>query len=239
VDITPPNPTFFNASGAIHSAGMVGRSITISPACSPAGCGGSPPPAAPGTYYPASLSPPPVSQEPACTPSSCTGDYEDLIASCSPQPITCGISPNAAVDLTSSCSNFNTSTDNATACLIHSLAGSDTITVGGGPPVTQPPRFVAGSGSPLLATGKVNAGDQISTSDSLVTIPVYDGTPLIPSGNTASVNVIGFIQGFVQSANASGQITLTIVNLSGCGSSPSGPPVIGDGVSPVPVHLIQ
>jgi len=43
-----------------------------------------------------------------------------------------------------------------------------------------------------------------------------------------------------QDATGNAQIAVTILNVSGCGSTVvSGTPIIGDGVSPVPVRLMQ
>jgi len=58
------------------------------------------------------------------------------------------------------------------------------------------------------------------------------------------VNVIGFVQVFINSvttdALGNAQIPVTILNVSGCGSTVvSGTPIIGDGGSPVPDRLMQ
>jgi Flp pilus assembly protein TadG len=236
---------FFNGTGAIFASGIVGTQLVISPRCNPANgvCPAPPtllPTAASGGYYPASFTTPPANQEPAGCTLGC--DYEENIAACSPQPITCGVSANATVDTTDSCgASYNASTSSATSCLIHNPPGppgNDTIAiVGGGPPISQPMQFGAGANNSLVAAGKVAAGAQVSTSDSLATVPVFDQT--VPGWrSTGSVNVIGFVQGFITAVDAAGSITMTVVNLSGCGD-PSGAPVIGDGISPVPVHLIR
>jgi Flp pilus assembly protein TadG len=238
---SPGNPAFFAPTGAIVTPGMVGRPLLIAPApiCPSGACPAPPLPAQPlGGYYPASFTTPPASQEPASCTLAC--DYEENIAACSPQHVSCGVLANATVDTTGSCGgNYNASTNSATSCLIHNPPGppgNDTITiVGGGPPISLPMQLDAGANNPLVAAGKVAANAQISASDSLVTIPVSDTTGVNGAGN---VNVIGFIQGFITNVDTAGQVTLTIVNLSGCGG-PSGAPVIGDGISPVPVHLIR
>jgi hypothetical protein len=85
----------------------------------------------------------------------------------------------------------------------------------------------------------LSGNDLVTTSDSLVTIPVYDGagTP------GATVNIIGFLQVFIDQAfpggggPKAGQFHVTVVNVSGCGSSASGTPISGG--SAVPVRLIQ
>lgn len=98
-------------------------------------------------------------------------------------------------------------------------------------------QFIAGDDNPLVEAGAVASGDQISTSDSLVTIPVSDQTTGWAS--STNVNIIGFIQAFVTGVGtpASGQVFVTIVNMSGCGTGATVSPVLGDRISPVPVHL--
>jgi hypothetical protein len=155
--------------------------------------------------------------------------------------VQCGLPNNANVDMGACSGSRNTETQNGTQCLVH-FPGNDTISVAGGPPappLSQPMDFVAGDDNPWVKSGVIASGDQVTTSDSLVTIPVYDGTPLSPSGSAAPVNVIGFIQGFVTSAPVSGNISLVVVNMSGCGIGATAPPVIGDGISPVPIHLVS
>ncbi len=229
------SPFFIVSSGHINFSGQVGTTLRLTPACPAAGCApGSPPnPTIVGAfvqYVQAAMTGPLPSEEPASCTLGC--NYEENIAACSPEPIACGISPNAAADFSNSCTNYNSSTHSATQCLVHSGLGADTITL------SQPMRFRAGDGNPLVVAGKLSTGDPVTVSDSLVTIPVYDGTPLVPAGTSAPVNVIGFIQGFVKNVLPNGRIFITIVNISGCGAGATGPPIVGNGLSPVPVHLI-
>jgi hypothetical protein len=84
--------------------------------------------------------------------------------------------------------------------------------------------------------------DLVTTSDSLVTIPVYDpnyngGTP------PTTVNVIGFLQVFVEHVFPGsgvpkvGEFRVTVVNVLGCGNSASGAPV--SSAAAVPIRLIH
>jgi hypothetical protein len=94
-----------------------------------------------------------------------------------------------------------------------------------------------------LAGTVLSTNDLVTTSDSLVTIPVYDqtGPPDRPTSGVG-VNVIGFLQVFIVDAfqgggpNA-GQFDVIVVNVSGCGNAASGTPVMAS--SAVPVRLIQ
>ena len=83
----------------------------------------------------------------------------------------------------------------------------------------------------------------MTTSDSLVTIPVYDATGGITPTNATAVNIIGFLQVFIDRAfpagggPKAGEFHVTVVNVSGCGNSASGTPVLSVGA--VPVRLIH
>jgi len=141
-------------------------------------------------------------------------------------------------------------TSSGTSCLIHGSAGpgsgqdcfaADAASCNNASALPLKSQFVAGQDNPLVKDTLANLGDVISNSSSLVTIPVYDsaiGKPPVPP---ATVNVIGFVQGFVRDYTSAGTGTLEIyiVNISGCGPGVTGAPVLGDGVSPVPVHLIS
>jgi Flp pilus assembly protein TadG len=230
---------FNTATGEIISSGMVGQLLTLKPNCLSGGCTTTPPAPTKGQYYPAApISAPAAGSLPStCALGACS--YEQSIAACSPQPIQCGVSSNAAVDLGTCSGNRNRETYTGTQCLVHGpTPGSDQIVLTG-PPVTQPPQFIAGDDNRLVLSGAIAAGSQVSSSDSLVTIPVYDDAPLVPSGTKAPVNVIGFIQAFVTGVAHNGTITANIVNMSGCGTGATATPVLGDDISPVPVHLIS
>jgi hypothetical protein len=235
---------FDPSTGAISSAGMVGKNTTLSRACPTNGCNATsllPPAPVAGAYYDGGFTAPNAGTLPSSCTLNCT--YEENIAACSPTPISCDTT-NAQnlvnLDLANACGNYRTGTDNAVSCLTHQTLGADDITVTG-PPVTIPSVFTAGSGDPLVTNGVVGSGDQITTSNSIVTIPVIDSTVAWPPAGY-QLSVLGFLQVFInQSQPISGQIAVTILNISGCGKLPArtGNPVIGDGVSPVPVRLMQ
>ncbi|PYX00203.1 MAG: hypothetical protein DMG89_05340 [Acidobacteria bacterium] len=260
-NMRPGGGTFFDvATGQISAPGLVGTSITLKRACSGTTCSDpsmtAPPPEL--TYYYGALTPPAATSLPtSCTLSSC--NYEHNIAACSPQPIACGVAGNASVVGANPCGTGRTlQTYRGTRCLIHSTGsgpgqGQDCISVSSpancsASASTLDSQLFAGSENPLVQNGLANLGDPISNSDSLVTIPVYNSGPTSPTtGSNATpvpVNVIGFIQGFITDVQSNGgpnagKLTITIVNLSGCGTTLSGPTIVGDGISPVPVRLIK
>jgi Putative Flp pilus-assembly TadE/G-like len=228
---------FDTASGAIVSTGMVGQSVNLKRGCATNGCNVGMNAVAAGSYYDAALPSLNPANLPSCSASACA--YEETITGCSQTPIACNITSNMSIDLGGSCINYQSATINATNCRIHAALGQDTMTLTGSP-VTAPPQIFTGPGNLLVSNGIMSENQQVTTSNSIVTIPVFDDTTY--SVGSPSVNVIGFLQVFiVDTNNADGSIDAYVLNISGCGSTPprTGNPVIGDGVSPVPVRLIQ
>jgi hypothetical protein len=246
---------FDTTSGALSTtSGQVGQLVTLQPACPGPKCTT---PAA-GYYFYAQLTPPLASAVPACTVSSCA--YEENITACSPQPISCGtasaLSVVAVDHPTNSCGvSKPAQTYDGTACLIHASnqglnQGQDCLNVDAAlncaatTTSTLPAQMFAGSNNTLVLDGLGPAqGDVITASDSLVTIPVIDDTVAL-TGDPATATVIGFIQAFITDAGppsgpTGGTIHVRIVNIAGCGTSATGNPVLGDGISPVPVRLIS
>lgn len=244
-------PIFNPATGSPNlGSTAAGQQFTLTPACTGSGnsCSGKAT-VTPGaaTYIPAALDAPVT--VPACAPDSCS--FEQSIAACSPQPVSCTSSSGlqqVSID-TTLCGGTNYAAT-GTECLIHASGsglgqGQDCMGADGpfcssvAPPVVT--QMLAGANNRLISDG-INVGDLISTSDSLVTIPVFDYTAGSGSISTSSpVNIIGFVQAFVTSVNNSnGAITIRLVNIAGCSTNVGGsPPVQGDSISPVPVHLIQ
>jgi len=192
-----------------------------------------------GQYYPGAIGsdagdfPAPAQGSPSC--GAGFNAYQLAVAGCVQQPISCGATIN--IDTTTTyAATRNTDTAAAASCLIHAngAAGdSDSID----PAYPLPPfQFIAGNQNPIPNV----AGKDVLVSDSLVTIPVINATTVAP---TSSVQIIGFIQGFLNPSGdaipANNQIPVTIINLAGCGTSATGQqPILGNGASPVAVRLI-
>jgi hypothetical protein len=93
--------------------------------------------------------------------------------------------------------------------------------------------------------GRLNISGEtlISTSDSIITVPLFDVPPATawpPPGN--EVTIVGFLQLFVRNVPLSGSADMNavILNVIGCGNTlPVGSAVSGGGASPIPVHLIH
>lgn len=134
-------------------------------------------------------------------------------------------------------------------CLIHTNADGlstlqDTL-ISPGPPVV----IHGGEANPNPALRGV---DNISRSDSIVTVPLYQDLSTNPAlcaspGNcTGNTTVTGFLQLAITqtSATAGSQIQGVVLNASGCSAAsiasyPPSQPVTGSGTSPVPVRLIH
>lgn len=67
-------------------------------------------------------------------------------------------------------------------------------------------------------------GQAISSSPSIVTVPLYDGHPLCPGGSCGfTITIVGFLEVFVEKVGPP-QSTTTgyIMNVAGCGAGGSG-----------------
>ena len=173
---------------------------------------------------------------PACTLNS---DFAKSVAGCDGVAFTahqCGGGARAAWD-----PNVNNSAAAVTAglqCLLHSGGGNKLDSI--------PNAFLAGNGL-LISPGTysqtrygVASTDNILTSDSIITVPIFDQKQF--SHGNQQVTVVGFLTLFVKtvSGNNPGQFSATILNVTGCGPNPSSaPPVSGGGVSSIPVRLIH
>ncbi|HXZ41197.1 MAG TPA: pilus assembly protein TadG-related protein [Terriglobales bacterium] len=255
--------TFISASsGAITrpgnatspTPGIIGESFTLTSACANAPCNtlnppavtGGPPPTNPYNlyYYPLSIPSSGSGLCPNCVPSSPTG-FESDLACCNWSPVQCGL--NVSLDTADpSPDGSGGPAAQAGQCLIH-ISTWSAFSANCVPSLDQdcldttktPFVMEAGTNNPLKGntTGSsLNSGDVISTSDSVVSLPIYDssggGAPASP------VAVIGFLQVFINDVNDNGQFTVTVLNVTGCGNTPAPPAVLGSGL-PVGVRLIQ
>ena len=133
-------------------------------------------------------------------------------------------------------------TMNGVECLINSqngTTGQDILQLNAAPPFhpIYPFQIEIGSGNPLLGAGAAST-DLITSSTSIVTLPIYDssGSPAFPAGATTQITIIGFLQVFINDLDNSGNVNVTVMNVSGCGNSASATALTG--TSPVPVRLI-
>ena len=133
-----------------------------------------------------------------------------------------------------------------------SAAGAECLTHASGAGINQQDTlsFPFPSGPPQITSGTYPgnpyAGSLVSTSSSIVTIPIIATLPhWQPLPGT--VTVVGFMQAFINGVEPGvsndpnfGDINITLLNIAGCnGTSNGNPPVVGgQGTSPVAVRLI-
>jgi Putative Flp pilus-assembly TadE/G-like len=134
-------------------------------------------------------------------------------------------------------------TREGTECLIH----ADNF----GPSLGQDNIISSAVGAPVIIAGGYNnpnsalrTATSISRSDSVVTVPVYDGAILslnLCQSTTCdqTAQIVGFLQLGIQYVDNSGTLNAVILNAAGVNPANSGNPVRGGGVSPIPVRLIQ
>jgi Flp pilus assembly protein TadG len=200
----------------------------------------------PSQFYPVFL---PAGQVASACPSCATGGggggsgpssgafYRQNIECCNTTQINCGSQTIQPIT-----GNMVGPTGQGVDCLIHQKgsSGQDIMQVNsgtGGDLWT----ITAGSANPYGLSGP------ISTSDSVVTLPLYDGTTLCPGNSCPSqvnITVVGYLQLFLN-GETNGNVNATVMNVIPCpasGGSPGNgnPPVIASGgSSPVPIRLIH
>jgi hypothetical protein len=105
-----------------------------------------------------------------------------------------------------------------------------------------PLQIHAGARNPLVLQGVLPQDARMSTSDSVVTVFVYDGTQL-PPGPQPNLRIVGFAQLFVTQVEPSGDVWGVILGAAGCGNSSgncgSGSRISGGGAVMIPVRLVQ
>jgi len=251
--------TFFNpADGSITNpgaapAGIIGEGFELVSNCGagPGSCVPGLPAAGPGPggqtlqYYPAQL--------PAATnacPAACGSgtNFENDISCCNPTPISCGTTATLpavnqlSIDTTIFPEGGGGPAQNGVECLIHQRPGNGMDILQSGPPLTYPLQIEVGNNHPLAGT-VLSANDLVTTSDSIVMVPVYDQTTGGGGPPAGPVNIIGFLQVFIDQAFAggggpkAGELHVTVVNVLGCGATATAPAVASN--SAFPVRLIH
>jgi hypothetical protein len=227
--------------GPVSSGGVQGEQFIIKPGDPTGGQT-----AAPGKFWPVFLPAGSVASDcPACATGSGGGGtgsgslYRYNIECCNHNTIKCGVGQS----IQPITGNMVGPTEQGVDCLIHQGGSKNSPT---GMDVFDPASWTitAGSANPYGLSGA------ISQSDSMITIPIYDGTVLCPGSScpsTTTVTIIGFIQLFVAYEDGSnqGNVYTYVMNVSSCtagsgGGGGSGTTTVSTGgSSPVPVRLIQ
>lgn len=251
---SPSNPNcssaaaYFVQNGSIANSSAVGELISIKPGDPSQSIG-------PGKFYPVYLPPGEVAN--AC-PSCATGQsssgtqsgdqYRQNIECCNENPIVCGSNTILAIS-----GNMVGPTKQGVQCLIHQGSGNQ-----GGQDTFNPTNWQILSGGFYVPSGTV-----VTTSDSVATLPIYDGTAICPGGsngstcvNQATISVIGFMQVFIKNVDAGQQGTVYayVMNIVPCpagsggsggggggsgGSTGSTGSIVGSAGSAIPIRLIR
>jgi Flp pilus assembly protein TadG len=230
--------------------GVIGETFYLTPDCPTTG--NCIPPLNPQPL--ANVAPPPPSTPPtpnlqylpglapaasAAVPSCATADlYQEAIAGCDQTTayqcgVTGALTPNK-VDLTENPGIATGDTGTAVQCLIHESApgpgnGQDFLLT-----TSLPYQIQAGTANP---TPGIASGSAISSSTSVVSLPIYDGL-LLAAGVQPPINIIGFLQVFINYVDANGNPNVTVLNVAGCGGGVIDGTASLTGTSPVPVRLI-
>jgi hypothetical protein len=215
----------------------------------------------PGQFYPVQI---PPGDEPALCPDCAQNSggsegpgaalYRHNIACCNTNQFVCG----QQVQIDEQTGNMVGPTRQGVQCLINQVpqncvnsknCGQDYIT----DPDLNPFRFTGGSNNPNPAL----VGQTISSSSSVVVVPLYDGYPLTPgeSGALPLVTIRGFVQLFIEKVGPpQGTTKAYILNVAGCGSdssgsgtggtgggsgTPGGGVLTGPAGSPYPIRLVR
>ena len=166
--------------------------------------------------------------------SDVTSNYAQAIAGCDQSTVyQCGVASENTVDLSENPRQGDTA--NGVQCLIHqgtlglgAASGQDTLD-----DTNYPFQIKAGDNNPLKISGNV-----ITSSNSVVTVPIYDNTNnVIKPNGTSSVTIVGFLQVFINGVDTNGNVKVTVLNVSGCSNAATGSQTVF-GSSPVPVRLI-
>jgi hypothetical protein len=230
--------------GPASSGGVQGEQMTIKP-----GDPTSSATASPGKFWPVFLPAGSVATVcPSCANGSSTGGpssaslYKQNVECCNNSLLSCSVTIQPITG------NMVGPTEQGVDCLIHQGGTKSN-------PIGMDIMTLNTSGDPLwtITGGSLNpypgqAGATIATSDSIVTIPIYDGSELCPGNScpsTTTVNLMGYLQVFIryEMGNNQGDVlsyimNVTAVTCSGGGGGGSSEVAAG-GSSPIPVRLIQ
>jgi len=226
--------------------GVIGRTFNLFADCNPAGPCATPsdtvlPPQANVSPTPPSLQyvPGQLPASSTAVPSCASSDFQEAIAGCDQTTrYQCG---NDELQSTVDLGQNNVPSDSALGgqCLIRATGdgpdmGQDTLD-----PSSYPYKIRTGSANPL----GLSLDSVITSSNSIVSFPIYDSAPPAPPINTPGttlVTVIGFLQVFINSVNTgNNSVNVTVLNVAGCGNgtNPTSNRAVS-GTSPVPVRLI-
>ena len=168
----------------------------------------------------------------AAVPSCATDSgYQKAVGGCDQTVYQCSVANGETVNLDENPGGGSGDTATAAQCLIHQAAVQDTLDT-----TAYPFQIKAGAGNPLGLSGKA-----ITSSNSIVSLPIYDtaSAPTFSGGGSVTVKIVGFLQVFINSVDTTnGSVNVTVLNVTGCGNGSHSTGTAVTGSSPVPVRLI-
>jgi hypothetical protein len=179
------------------------------------------------------------------------GPYYNNISCFNPYQFSCGqvVGPSGIpVDNRIYTGSLQGRNDQGTQCLIHAGGPGQGL----GQDVFPTPPLPHGQ-TVLIQPGAENpdvpirGAQYISRSDSVVTVPLFDGSNLCPSGGscTGTTTIVGFLQLGVIDNSATpllpgaSEVDAVILNASACKAGAAGTAISGGDVSPIPVRLVS
>jgi hypothetical protein len=252
-DPTGTAPHFVDTTTSIVDSGVIGKSFDLVSACngSTTPCVPTPnPPTVLGTpaipqveYVPALVT---ANSKNVCPP--CLGGtaYENSIECADVNAYvgpSCGTGASVAWDSNVNPGGVTGYSAAGAECLINASSTGPTkgqdLLEDPGPWPAAPFHFRAQSG--------LQNGNLVTTSSSIVTMPIIDNTVALAAGG-GPVTVVGFLQAFINQVDSAsgtlgappgGSINITVLNIAGCSSAnPVVNPVVGSGGTPIAVRLI-
>ena len=194
-------------------------------------------------YYPGQA----PTTTPVAVPSCSSGGnvYEKAIAGCDQSTAyKCGVALSNTLDLSENPSILGGDTSTGVQCLTHQGSafggptdGQDTLNDS-----AFPFQVLAGDLNPMVLNAGLTSGTPISTSNSIVSLPIFDDSAVTVGGpgTTTQVTIVGFMQVFINQIDQNASMTVTVLNVTGCGNGSTttvGSNPVG-GTSPVPIRLI-
>ncbi|HUO15526.1 MAG TPA: hypothetical protein VMX38_11115, partial [Verrucomicrobiae bacterium] len=237
-----------HAGVAQLGGGVIGESFVLQSACKqgqpscdlPVGNGINTNAPGAGQYVPAQVTGTPIATNANASNSACSNadSFEQAIDGCDQQTqYNCGLSNpgmNIDLDIAPVSPTYATGESNTAAqCLVnYGPGGQDSLQTS-----TYPFQIWAGTNNPLVKATIVANDNPITTSNSIVSIPIYDSTGVILVNNHQQVTIVGFLQAFITDFDPNGNPNLTVLNVSGCSNNAANAGV--NGTSPVPIRLVS
>jgi hypothetical protein len=144
----------------------------------------------------------------------------------------CGVPTANSIDLSENPGGVAGDTAVGVTCLINqsalgSVSGQDSMIT-----TSFPFQITAGSANANVAL----RNNVVTSSNSIMSLPIYDDGTTIGSSGTTDVTIVGFLQVFVNQVNLDGSLKVTVLNVAGCGNNAANRAVTG--TSPIPVRLV-